>query len=353
MNILLHDDWEIYGDGSGDPQKLMFDPAKRLLDLCDTYCVKYTFYAEIGQQLNMLDTPDQKWRKYANTWEAILRDAVRRGHDVQLHFHPQWAGAKLAENQWQLNHNNWHSGHVDAELLNEWIGKGKHYLEQLLKPINPEYQVLSYRAGGWLCQPSSNLYNALKNNDIVCDVSVMKGRYQKYSDGRYVDFRHAVSRFVPWEVHPDDFASEQKGSGIWELPVFTEESALPHPVYLIKKAFRPRYYYRIYQKRKLQKGSGSYYPKIVERSNIKEYYGSFGYMHYFHLYDYIKKVLNNSDKQHTEYPHIIFLTHSKSFLDFKNFELLLKKLSSYKRIQYITTQRFIQKFIPYDKKSLP
>ncbi len=68
MFFMLHDDWEIYGDGTCDPQSLMFDPAKRILDICDRYGAKYTFYAEIGQQLNMLNAPSSKWSKYADTW---------------------------------------------------------------------------------------------------------------------------------------------------------------------------------------------------------------------------------------------------------------------------------------------
>lgn len=239
---MLHDDWEIYGDGTGDPVTLMFEPAKRLLDICDNNGAKYTFYAEIGQQIHMLNAPEKKWRQYANTWEEILIDAVQRGHDVQLHFHPQWIGAELKNGKWKLDFCKWNAGNVDHELLDEWIGKGKHYLENLFKPVSNNYKLLSYRAGGWLCQPSTGLYNAFKNHGILCDVSVMKGRYAEYEDGKKLDFRDAVSRFRPWEVDLDDFAREQKGSGVWELPVYTEESKLPHPLYLLKKAFYPLYY---------------------------------------------------------------------------------------------------------------
>ena len=55
IHLMLHDDWEIYGDGTGDPEVLMFDPARRIVDICDKHVAKYTFYAEIDQQLNMLN----------------------------------------------------------------------------------------------------------------------------------------------------------------------------------------------------------------------------------------------------------------------------------------------------------
>lgn len=341
ISLLFHDDWEIYGDGSGDPEILMFDPARRVLDICDKYGAKYTFYAEIGQQLNMLNAVSSKWRQLANTWEEILKDAIARGHDVQLHFHPQWAGAKLENDHWQLDVNNWHSGQVEYNLLEKWIGEGKQYLENLLQHINKQYNVLSYRAGGWLCQPSTNLYKVLKKHKIVCDASVMKGRYTYFADNSYVDFRKTVSQYKAWEVNPINFTEEQKDSGLYELPVFSEESLLPQQVYLLKKAFRPIYYYNILQKRKTQKGGGSYTPKTQKKGKSKGYYGSFGYMHHKHLMSYVKHVTNKA-KNNKNIRHLIFLTHSKSFLDFNNFAVFLKNLSQIPDINFSTTRNFIE-----------
>jgi hypothetical protein len=343
LHLMLHDDWEIYGDGTGDPQSLMFEPARRILDICDQYGAKYTFYAEVGQQLNMLNAPS-KWAKDADTWEKVLKDAVARGHDVQLHFHPQWIGAELKNGQWKLNFYRWNTARVEEALLDEWIGKGTAYLRGLLQGDAPDYRLLSYRAGGWMCQPSTGLYNVLKKHGIICDVSVMKGRYKRFADGGFIDFRNAHSRFEPWEVDPDDFALEKQGSGLWELPVFTETSRLPHPVYLLSKSFAPMHYYRIFKKRKDQKGGGYYSPQVVASGKYKDYYGSFGYMHYRHLLNYVKAVKRRaqSDKNTR---HLIFLTHSKSFLDFDNFDKLLHLLSHMNEISFIKTRDYIKEIL--------
>ncbi len=342
--ILLHDDWEIYGDGSGDPEALMFEPARRILDVCDRYGANYTFYAEVGQQLHMLNAPEGKWRRYANTWETILKDAVARGHDVQLHLHPQWIGAKLVNGTWKLDHSKWNTGQLPFDVLDEWIGKGVQYLQNLLKPINPDYDVLSYRAGGWMCQPSTNLYKALKKHGVICDVSVMKGRYKKFEDGGYIDFRHAPSRFEPWEVDPNDFANHKEGSGFWELPVYSETSRLPHPLYLLSRSFAPLYYYNIFKKRKQQKGSGSYSPKVINTTKEKDYYGSFGYMHYKHLLSFIHVVKKHQPASSKD-KYLILLTHSKSFLDYGNFESLLKIITSDPEVFFSTTQDYCEKLV--------
>jgi len=340
--LILHDDWEIYGDGTGDPVALMFDPARRLLDICDKYQAKYTFYAEIGQQLNMLDAPERKWTRYADTWEKILLDAVARGHDVQLHLHPQWIGAQLKDGQWKLDVSKWNTAKVGEALLDEWIGRGSAYLRGLLQGIDPEYELLSYRAGGWMCQPSTALYRVLKKHGIVCDVSVMKGRYKKFADGGVIDFRNAFSRFEPWEVDPDNFALEKQGAGIWELPVYTEMSRLPHPVYLLSKSFSPLHYYRIFKKRKIQREGGQYSPGVVASEKYKDYYGSFGYMHYRHLVNYVR-VVQRQNQAVEKKRHLIFLTHSKSFLDFDNFDRLLRWLSQNKEITFSRTRDYILK----------
>ena len=345
LNIMLHDDWEINGDGTGDPIKLMFDPARHILDICDRHGVKYTFFAEIGQQLHMLDAPPGTWQKHADTWESVLKEAIQRGHDVQLHLHPQWINAKLQNGKWKLDFSKWNTGAVSGELLDEWIGKGKTYLENLFNGIDNTYRVRSFRAGGWMCQPSMKLYKALRNNGIRSDASVLKGRYVRYEDGSYVDYRNAVSRYNSWEVDPENFALQKKGSGVWELPVFTEITSLPQPMYLLTKSFRPNYYYSIYKKQKIQKGCGDYSPKTVELSKYKEYYGSFGYMHYKHLHSFVRKLKSNASGN--SYPsHLILVTHSKALLDFNNFEKLLISLSRENQIRCINTRDHVDKYLP-------
>src|SRR4051794_9218662 len=104
---MLHDDWELHGDGSGDMNELMFEPARKILGVCERYGAKYTFFAEVGQQFAMLSSPLEKHRRAAAQWEEVLRDAVRRGHDVQLHLHPQWIGAKSQTQGFDLDYAKW------------------------------------------------------------------------------------------------------------------------------------------------------------------------------------------------------------------------------------------------------
>lgn len=340
---MLHDDWEIYGDGTGNPDDLMFDPLKRILDICDEYGARYTIFAEIGQQLSMLNAPaGSPWAKVANKWESMVCEAIKRGHDVQLHFHPQWIDAQLEKNSWVLNYEKWHTGKISQPELNEWLGNGKKYLESLLGTYNQNYQVVCFRAGGWLCQPSRILYQALRHNQIVCDATVMNGRHIEYKDGSWVDFRDSISNVNNWEVDPDNFSRQSSDSGVWELPVYTEVSNLPMPLYLLSRAFNPLYYYRINRSRKFRRGGFEYSPEISFRSSEKEYYGSFGYMHYNHLLKYVRD-LKLMKKTNTRINHLIFMTHSKSFIGYSNFKTLLSKIRDDQEIEFSTTLDYIKR----------
>lgn len=343
IKVMFHDDWEVFGDGTGNPQTLMFDPAKRLLDICDKYGAKYTFFAEIGQQLTMLGSSNPKWREVTQKWEKVLIDAIQRGHDVQLHFHPQWIGAAYKDDKWIVNRDYWHSAKVPAELFERWIKEGKEYLEKVLKEVNPTYSTLAYRAGGWLCQPSGNIYGSLKNNGIVCDVTLIRGKYAEYGDFGSVDFRETISQVKPWEVDPEDFTKEKPGSGVWELPVYSEITSQSLPFYLLKSSFRPLYYAKIFRSRKLSPGSNTSTIPLTRSSEARPVYGSFGYIHYRHLLKMVEKVQEIS--KHEKASHFIFLTHSKSFLDFRNFENLLNTLTKKPGIVFCNTRDYIRNHI--------
>jgi hypothetical protein len=55
FNILHHAARRASCNGTGNPVMVMFDPATFLLYILHRNLAKYTFYAEIMQQLNMLE----------------------------------------------------------------------------------------------------------------------------------------------------------------------------------------------------------------------------------------------------------------------------------------------------------
>src|SRR5262245_48532818 len=93
------DDWELSGDGSGDPRALQFAPMRELVDIYNAHGIRGSFNAEVMQQLAFRNLqrehPDLK--TLADEWDAAVQDTFRQGHDVQLHVHPQWSDAEYTD----------------------------------------------------------------------------------------------------------------------------------------------------------------------------------------------------------------------------------------------------------------
>src|SRR5438270_13532009 len=117
--------------------------------------------------------------------EEQWRDAVARGHDVQLHLHPNWLPEMeptVKDGRWQWDMERTRASDYPGDLA-EAIGRCKTALEEAIGPISPDYEVVAYRAGTYEAQPFDRLYDALLANDIWCDSSVLPG--DRRSDRHY------------------------------------------------------------------------------------------------------------------------------------------------------------------------
>lgn len=104
ISIVLVDDWELRGDGSGNMDKIQFATLSRLLAIYESFGLRASINAEIMQQIYHLRYGEkhQHLAKLAARWEETVTDAYRRGHDVQLHVHSQWHGAYFENGKWVL-----------------------------------------------------------------------------------------------------------------------------------------------------------------------------------------------------------------------------------------------------------
>lgn len=84
----------------------------RMMDIADSFQVPITFFVDVYE--------------YAKFGKDAIRRVVqtidRRGHDVQLHTHPEWMGARIHMNEYSL------AEQVEIikqgnELLKEWLGR--------------------------------------------------------------------------------------------------------------------------------------------------------------------------------------------------------------------------------------
>src|SRR6266436_336097 len=109
IHIAFVDDWEVRGNGTGDPRVLQFAPMRKLVKIVNKYGVRVSFNAEVMQQLTYrgLESRFPELKPIAEEWEQVVVESFRQGHDIQLHLHPQWLGAT-------------YQGHGDWTLGGDW-----------------------------------------------------------------------------------------------------------------------------------------------------------------------------------------------------------------------------------------
>lgn len=237
IGLVLTNDWEIFGDGTGDYFEIQHKPLANLLQMMKVFDAKITIMAEVGQQFAHISVSDKfNWAKEISvSWEEILKEVIKSGSDVQLHIHPQWLNADFVNGKWLLDMEKWAIASLDKGTIETLIFKGKNYLETLLKSVKSDYQCIAFRAGAYCIQPSQLIIEKLIKAGIICDTSVTKGMI---NDGFY-DFSNAHSNILPW-MSSEKSVTEQGNSKLMEIPIYSKSLLLSK----ILEKFLPALFYK-------------------------------------------------------------------------------------------------------------
>jgi hypothetical protein len=195
------DDWELSGNGSGDLEELQFRPMRELVKIYNAHGIRGSFNAEMMQQLTFRKFENQypELKTLADGWDSHVRETFRQGHDVQLHIHPQWRGARRENGAWRLI-SDWSILNHEPEAALEMMATGKEYLENLLRPVDAGYVCVSFRSGAWCIAPSRHMLGLLVKLGIVFDMSIVGGvRYD--TKNIKLDYTNCEEDFLPY--YPD------------------------------------------------------------------------------------------------------------------------------------------------------
>lgn len=198
IHLAFVDDWEVSGDGSGDPHELQFAPMRKLVGIYNAYGIRGSFNAEVLQQLTFRQFQDEhpELKALADDWDEAVRETFRQGHDIQLHIHPQWSSAEYKDGRWRLN-GDWSILTYPVDQARLMIARGKDYLEKLLRPIDPNYTSVSFRSGSWCIAPSPFMLGLLAEIGIVFDMSIVGG--VRYDTRRIrLDYSNCEEDFLPY-----------------------------------------------------------------------------------------------------------------------------------------------------------
>ena len=221
--LILSVDYEIFGNGSGDVRRHVIDPTGRMARLCQQHHVPLTVFFEAEEYAAFVQHADQLKKDLGYDPAALIRQQVisliQNGHDVQLHLHPEWHGARYEAGKWLLHPD---KKTVDALFetqaeVNGYIATRKKLIEEMAAEANSSRKVRAYRAGAFSAQPGQKLLTGLAENAIFIDSSVVKGLH---SASQGFDYRQAPSAKGPWRVS-DDVARQDEGGSVWEFPIYS------------------------------------------------------------------------------------------------------------------------------------
>lgn len=215
--LCLTVDYEIFGNGTGDVRRHVTEPTERMCRIAEKFGMPVTVFFELEEYRMFERHRGELTRRLgydpAREMREQAADLARRGHDIQLHLHPQWYGAELVEDEWRLHHDRLtvDSLFVTQEETTAYIRARKEELESISgKPVN------CYRAGGFAAQPAQRLLRALADTGFVIESSVVKGLHRQRPCP--LDFRAAPPRRRAWRISGEVTEEDPQGP-LWEIPV--------------------------------------------------------------------------------------------------------------------------------------
>jgi hypothetical protein len=260
IHLAFVDDWEVRGNGTGDPRVLQFEPMRKLVKIFNKHGIRGSFNAEVMQQLTYRsqqeDFPELK--AVVDEWEQVVTESFRHGHDIQLHLHPQWTDAIYqGHGNWKLG-GDWSILTYPPQQIRAMLVTGKQYLETLLRGIDPAYACVSFRAGSWCAAPSDSLMPILSELGFVFDMSIVAGIRNDTSQVRF-DYTQCEEPFVPY--YPDMADARRVSRSVEPIVCVPTNSFSGARFALFRRDFGKAYSALQRRVRRLRNGNGAAPPR--------------------------------------------------------------------------------------------
>ena len=205
-------DYEIYGDGSGALRELIYEPAEKLMSVFEERNARFVVFVEAAE-LEAIDAA--KTDSAVGLVKGQLRELHGRGHEIDLHIHPQWCKARHEGGFWRPDYEEYNLCTLSRDRISRIVAGSIDYLKKVLG--DPAFTPRSFRAGNWLLQPTRTVAGVLAEQGIKIDSSVFKGGRQ-HQHG--LDYRRSMKNGYYWRFSEDVNVPDPQGP-LLEVPTYT------------------------------------------------------------------------------------------------------------------------------------
>ncbi len=199
--ILLEDDTEIFGNGTGHIMNRMYLPVLRYVEILKEYNAKSTFYVDMAHWLFLQENADFKdFALQAELIEKTIFHLLENNMEVQLHLHSQWANARIDNGKIYVT-DKWNIGQLDEEDQKRLFLKGLESLKEIINKSKFSNEFNSFKAGSWGLQPFNILYDEFANKGAKIVLGPTKGLKLPALN---VDYSGMESEITPYYCRKDD-----------------------------------------------------------------------------------------------------------------------------------------------------
>jgi hypothetical protein len=260
--IILTIDYEVFlGKESGSVKDCMIEPTKRLSLILEKNNSKMTVFWDILHYYRLLELENNflKLRQDRCLIEEQILDLASRSHDIQLHLHPHWLDAHYENSKWNFSYGRFKLHNLSRDKRREDINTiigcvsiSKKLMENLVRKVRPNFEVNTFRAGGYLIEPFDDIRDAFSKNQIKIDSSVSPNSINHNGIFSF-DFRSYPNTIkYNFEFTPKDLVST--GSFL-EIPIATVKIPVLINIFF---TFLKKIKYRNLESERKGSGTGGY-----------------------------------------------------------------------------------------------
>lgn len=317
-------DYEIHGNGDGNPKDLIVEPTYRLMDMLERYHQRLTIMADVAEILCFKRYWENTGRDefHVQEIEQQLCEAIRRGHDVQLHIHSSYFNA-----QWNGTHfdqcvEEYNMAALSYERISEMVGSCVEYLENLLRPIKSDYRVWLFRAANWSMMPTHTLYRVLVEHGITHDTSVYKGGCQ--GGNVCYDYRYAYDNLLSYTASAENINQYDPKGTITEIPIYTEMRPFWDFISPIRifRMVRAKFHKHKHSEQKTPPAQSTVDKNDNRKLSLRSFFVKsplkmdFNQVNGRGLIRMMKNIMRRAKKENLQHIDVVLIGHSKTFVPY-------------------------------------
>lgn len=299
LNIILTVDYEIFGNGRGDPKRHILIPAKKIIHIAKEFGVPLTIMFEVFEYIAYEKYDEELVNDLGySTAELIkkqIRDFYKNGNDVQLHIHPQFIDMGYRKGKFILKNPYLSAFDLDEDRFYRLLQQGKKKLLSIVDDPNYKCKVLRLSNMPWIEAPKNTLHP-------MEDLGFKIHSLYSYSP---------KSNLGLWKINDSE---------IYEIPIYNLQVNYLDLITL-RRIFTTLYVWLNSPPNLLKKLSCQ---KNYVKDNNKKFnmIWDFSKLNYKEMIKFLKKAIEDYDYEKYEIP-LVMIGHTKDFFNKENFKKFL------------------------------